>query len=108
LAAIFSSILSSPTRRSDTLANVFAFVRVNLYYRGMNREQLQARRSHLKRIAQQHTDAGRIYLASNIRKEISEIDLQLSGVVSIIEIVDSKVLSTEKKEAKTCQQLSIV
>lgn len=59
----------------------------------MNREQLQARRHHLKRVAQKHTDAGRIYLAAQIRKEISEIDLILSGRdVTIIE-VDSKVLT---------------
>ena len=59
----------------------------------MNREQLQARRSHLKRIAQQHTDAGRIFTAAKIRKEIAEIDLLLSGKSSIIEVVDSKVLT---------------
>jgi hypothetical protein len=52
----------------------------------MNREQLQARRSRLKRIAQEHTDAGRIFMAAKIRKEMEEIDLLLSGVSSIIEV----------------------
>jgi hypothetical protein len=58
----------------------------------MNREQLQARRGRLKRIAQEHTDSGRIFMGAKIRKEIAEIDLQLSDQSSIIELVDSKAL----------------
>jgi hypothetical protein len=58
----------------------------------MNREQLQARRNRLKRIAQEHTDAGRIFMAAKVREEMREIELQLSDQSSIIELVDSKAL----------------